>query len=121
MNATFCLPRWAGFTESQIQSLGGGPSRFGIQAGQSYISAERWDAGPFIQDDWRVRSNFTLSLGMRYEIQTLLGGRRDFAPRLGFAWGPGSARNGAPKTVIRGGFGIFYDRIGTKACSKPRP
>jgi hypothetical protein len=102
----------AGMTQAQIQSLGGGPSRFSIQAGQSYISMDRWDAGPFVQDDWRVRSNFTLSLGLRYEVQTLAGGHGDFAPRLGFAWAPGSPRNGRQKTVIRGGFGIFYDRIG---------
>ena len=101
-----------GLTQAQIQVLGGGPSRFTIQAGQSYISAVRWDAGPFVQDDWRLRPNLTLSLGLRYEKQTLVGGHGDFAPRLGFAWAPGSARNGRQKTVIRGGFGMFYDRIG---------
>ena len=103
----------AGFTEAQIQAMGGGPSRFAIQSGQSYISANRWDYGPFIQDDWRVRPNLTLSAGLRYEVQTLLGDRHDWAPRLGFAFAPGTTRNGPPKTVFRGGFGIFYDRIGT--------
>jgi hypothetical protein len=102
----------AGMTQAQIQALGGGPSRFSIQAGQSYISLDRWDAGPFVQDDWRIRPNFTLSMGMRYEVQTLVGDHGDFAPRLGFAWAPGTARNGRQKTVVRGGFGLFYDRIG---------
>ena len=102
----------SGLTQAQIQTLGGGPSRFNIQAGQSYISAARWDAGPFIQDDWRVRPNFTLSLGLRYEVQTLYGGHNDWAPRLGFAWAPGTSHNGRQKTVFRGGFGLFYDRIG---------
>jgi hypothetical protein len=101
-----------GLGQAQIQAVGGGPSRFTIQAGQSYISAERWDAGPFIQDDWRARPNFTLSLGLRYEVQTLAGGGRDIAPRLGFAWAPGKPGKGPQKTVIRGGFGVFYDRIG---------
>jgi hypothetical protein len=103
----------AGFTEAQIQTLGGGPSMFTIQAGQSYISRYRYDAAPFVQDDWKLRSNFTLSLGLRYEVQTLVSDHRDWAPRLGFAWSPGSARNGGQKTVIRGGFGFFYDRVGT--------
>ncbi len=103
----------AGLTQTQIQALGGGPSRFTIQTGQSYISAYRYDAAPFVQDDWRVRPNLTVSLGLRYEVQTLVSDRRDWAPRLGFAWAPGSARNGRQKAVIRGGFGIFYDRIGT--------
>jgi hypothetical protein len=103
----------AGFTEAQIQALGGGPSRFSIQAGQSYISANRWDFAPFVQDDWRLRPNLTVSIGLRYEAQTLISDHKDWAPRLGFAWAPGKAKNGRQKTVIRGGFGMFYDRIGT--------
>ncbi len=102
----------AGLTQAQIQALGGGPSRFSIQTGQSYISADRWDFGPFVQDDWRVRPNLTVSLGLRYEAQTLVSDHRDWAPRLGFAWAPGSPRNGRQKTVVRGGFGMFYDRLG---------
>ena len=102
----------AGLTQAQIQTLGGGPSRFTIQAGEPYVSMTRYDAGPFVQDDWRVRPNFTLSLGLRYEVQTLVRDYRDWAPRVGFAWAPGGSKNGRQKTVIRGGTGIFYDRIG---------
>jgi hypothetical protein len=101
-----------GLTGTQIQALGGGPTKFSIQSGISYISMDRWDASPFVQDDWRVRPNFTVSLGLRYEVQSLIGDHRDWAPRAGFAWAPGSAKNGRQKTVIRGGYGIFYDRIG---------
>lgn len=101
----------AGLTESQIQTLGGGPSRFSIQSGVSYISRVRYDAGPFFQDDWRMRPNLTISLGLRYEVQNLVSDHRDIAPRLGFAWAPGRATNGRQKTVVRGGFGIFYDRV----------
>jgi hypothetical protein len=102
----------AGLTQAQIQQLGGGPSRFSIQGGASYISMTRWDFGPFVQDDWRIRPNFTLSLGLRYEAQTLLSDYRDWAPRIGFAWAPGNPKNGRQKTVFRGGVGIFYDRTG---------
>jgi len=101
----------AGFNETQIQGLGGGPSKFSIQAGRSYIGMVRWDAAPFVQDDWRVRPNLTLSLGARYEVQNLVSDYRDWAPRIGVAWAPGTTRNGPQKTVIRGGVGIFYDRI----------
>ena len=100
-----------GLTGAQIQALGGGPTKFSIQSGISYISMDRWDASPFVQDDWRVRPNFTLSLGLRYEVQSLISDHRDWAPRVGFAFAPGSAKNGPQKTVIRGGYGIFYDRI----------
>jgi len=102
----------AGFTAAQIQALGGGPSRFTIQTGLAYVSKDRYDGAPFIQDDWKLKPNFTLSLGMRYELQTLVSDHRDVAPRVGFAWAPGSAKNGKQKTVIRGGAGMFYDRIG---------
>ena len=101
----------AGFTAPEIQTLGGGPSRYTVQAGVPYISMIRYDQAPFVQDDWRARSNLTVSLGLRYEVQTLVKDYRDWAPRAGFAWAPGQGKNGPPKTVIRGGAGIFYDRI----------
>ena len=69
------------------------------------------DAGLFAQDDWRLRPTFTLSLGLRYETQNNIGDHGDIAPRLGFAWGIGSGKTRQPKTVIRGGFGLFYDRF----------
>ena len=99
----------------------------------------------FGQDEWRVRPNLTLTLGLRYEYSTpkldtqgrtfsIIPGdqsirfplappdlvfpgdpgaprganfpdKDNFAPRIGFAWSPGSSS----KTSIRGGFGIFYD------------
>jgi hypothetical protein len=100
-----------GYTPAQIQAMGGGPSQYILQAGVPYVSMVRWDTGPFIQDDWRVRPNFTLSLGLRYEVQNLVSDYTDFAPRVGFAWAPGASKTGGQKTVIRGGFGIFYNRF----------
>lgn len=70
------------------------------------------DLGAFAGDDWRLKPNLTLSLGLRYETQTNIHDWSDFAPRVGFAWAPGpAAKGGRPKTVVRGGFGIFYDRF----------
>ena len=101
-----------GYSAADIRRLGGGASQFTIDAGNAYSSIYQYDVGLFAQDDWRVRPNLTLSYGLRYEVQTNLSNHGDFAPRFGFAWAPGNSKNGRQKTVFRGGFGIFYERIG---------
>ena len=62
-------------------------------------------------DDWRIKPNFTLSYGLRYEAQTNSGDHRDFSPRVSFAWGIGGSGKKAAKTVLRAGVGVFYDRL----------
>src|SRR5260370_32272838 len=69
------------------------------------------DVGLYAQDDWKVRPNFTLSGGLRFETQNAVHDHADWAPLLGFAWGIGGGGKSAPKTVLRGGFGLFYDRF----------
>jgi hypothetical protein len=101
----------AGFTPTQIRQLGGGASQFVIQTGNPYSSITQYDIGAFAQDDWRLRPNLTFSYGLRYEWQTNISDHGDIAPRIGFAWAPGNSKNGRQKTVVRGGFGIFYDRV----------
>ena len=100
-----------GYSNAQIRQLGGGASQFVIDAGTPNSSIVQYDAGLFAQDDWRLRPNLTVSYGLRYEIQNNISDHKDFAPRIGFAWAPGSSGKGPQKTVIRGGFGIFYDRV----------
>jgi hypothetical protein len=72
--------------------------------------------GAFIQDEWRVRSDLTLNAGLRYDVQFLPdpieADGNNFGPRLGFAYAP---RN--RKTVLRGSFGIYFDRIPLRATS----
>ena len=101
-----------GLPADQIRALGGGASQFTITTGVPSAYAGQFDLGAFVGDDWRVRQNLTLSLGLRYETQTNIHDWRDFAPRIGLAWAPaGGGANAHPKTVIRAGFGIFYDRF----------
>ncbi len=88
------------------------PSQFTIGGGMPAISVHQFDGSFFAGDDWRLRSNLTLNLGLRYEVQTNIHDGRDIAPRIAFAWAPGAAGKAASKTVIRGGFGLFYDRFG---------
>jgi hypothetical protein len=68
---------------------GGGATQFSIAAGNPFLAVGQADVGAYVGDDWRVRPNVTLSLGLRYEMQTNIHDSRDFAPRFGFAWAPG--------------------------------
>jgi hypothetical protein len=69
--------------------------------------------GAFVTDDWKVNPALTLSLGFRYETQTNIHDRRGLAPRAAIAWAPGAqSANARAKTVVRAGFGAFYDRFG---------
>lgn len=61
--------------------------------------------GVFIQDDFKIRNNLGLSLGLRYESQNSLSDFSNFSPRLGFTWIPSKLGD----TVVRGGVGIFYN------------
>lgn len=62
--------------------------------------------GLFAQNDWRIRPNFTASIGVRWDNETILRDRNNFSPRLAFAWDP----SGKGKTAVRAGSGIFYNR-----------
>ena len=101
-----------GYTPAQILALGGEPSQFSITTGNPNLDLHQFDAGVFASDDWKLRPNFTISLGVRYEMQTNIGDHADWAPRVGFAYALGRPNNPKPATVIRGGFGMFYDRFG---------
>jgi Carboxypeptidase regulatory-like domain len=101
-----------GFSPAQIRALGGGASQFTLNAGNPSTSANQEDVGAFVNDDWRVKRNLTVNLGLRWEGQTNIHDWTDFAPRLGLAWAPGAGKpRSNVKTVVRAGFGMFYQRF----------
>jgi uncharacterized protein (DUF2147 family) len=127
------------FEQVQVDPLGGPVN------GQRYFHTG--DYGLFAQDDWKVRPNLTINLGLRWEYftplteghntlsnyefgsqgfingvvcapvaplvtcrtgsQLYLPDRNNFGPRVGFAWSPGPQGG---KVVVRGGFGVVFNR-----------
>jgi hypothetical protein len=79
------------------------PINFGI----SSYRLPQWLLSGFVQDDWKVRRDLTLNLGLRYDRQTLTDATKNFMPRIGFGWNPG----GDARLSIRGGYGIYYPQI----------
>lgn len=59
----------------------------------------------FGQDDWRLRDNLTVNLGLRWEYDSEFEAKDNFAPRIGASWSV------TPKTVVRGNFGVYYDQF----------
>lgn len=81
------------------------PTQYTQRIGDPTVNYRQYQFGWYVQDDFRVRKNLTLSYGVRHELQNHVDGKFNFAPRLGFVWSP--KKNGS--ITIRGGAGIFYD------------
>ena len=80
------------------------PSQFSINKGDPFVGFNQWQMGAFALDDWRVSPRLTLSYGLRYEFQTHLQDKLNFAPRFSLAWVPDKNK----KSTIRAGGGVFF-------------
>lgn len=97
---------------NSMQSISLGLPQFYEQGfGSPAYAYPRNFAAFFWQDSWKITPKFTLNYGLRYELDSQYGqlkaDKDNFAPRVSFAWDP----FGDHKTVVRGGFGIFYSQI----------
>jgi hypothetical protein len=99
------------YAEQLLQTQATAPAtQLIITQGSPIASVTMYDAGLYVQDDWRVKPNITFSYGFRFESQSDIRDHADLAPRLGIAWGV-HGRSSPPIIVIRGGLGVFYNRF----------
>jgi hypothetical protein len=75
------------------------------------VNGRLTDVGLYLEDDWKPKGNLTLSYGLRYEAQNVINSAHDIAPRVSFAYGIPRSGGKSTTTVVRGGYGIFYDRF----------
>ena len=88
---------FAGNADSFRQNFGEGSTQFSVAS-----------FGAFVQDRWTLKRNWTVDLGLRYDVERLPAGfnqdTNNVSPRIGLAYSPSTA------WVLRAGYGIFYDR-----------
>lgn len=89
------------------------PNKLTYTTGPYAFQGNVYDGALFVQDDWKYNRFLTLSGGLRFETQNHVSDHADFAPRFAFAYALDGHKNQKnAKTVLRGGFGFFYDRFG---------
>ena len=84
--------------------------------GNTEVAQTNPNVGFYGQDEWKVNSHLTLNLGLRYDLQylkTIATDTNNVSPRAGLAWSPFASR----RTIVRGSFGLFYDRVPLRALA----
>lgn len=124
-NGSFSFPSLAAYitmlnglaaneTIAQIAAAGGLPNKLSYTTGKEAFLGNVFDAAVFFQDDWKANPFLTLSGGLRWESQNHVTDHSDWGPRFAFAYAlDGHKKGKQAKTVLRGGYGFFYDRFGT--------
>ena len=96
---------FAGLPEFEART----PRSYSRRLGDPSLNYSNVQGGLYIQDDFKIRKNLTITGGVRYELQTHVPDKLNFAPRAGFTWAP--FKSG--KTTLRGSWGMFYDWLPT--------
>ncbi len=105
LKGSYSFSSLASFLSGSYNSQG-----FTQNFGNDVVTQGNPSVGTYAQDEWKIPGGLTLNLGVRYDVEwleTLRTDVGDVSPRVGFAWAPYGDR----RTVVRGSYGIFYDRI----------
>lgn len=89
----------------------GSPTQFSLTTGLPGSAVGTGDLGVYAEDEWKVSHAFTLNYGLRYETQSAIPDHNDPAPRIGFAWAIRRKSAKIPFVTLRGGSGLFYQRL----------
>ena len=111
VRGTYAFSSLANFLQGTYNNAG-----FTQTFGNSSVDQTNPNIGFYAQDEWKIIPSLTLNVGIRYDLQFLkeiATDRNNISPRAGFAWSPFSSGS----TVIRGGFGLYYDRIPLRAVA----
>jgi hypothetical protein len=84
--------------------------------GDTSVDQTNPNLGLYVQDEWKVRPDVTLNLGLRYDLQwmeTIATDTNNVSPRIGVAWSP----FGDGRTIVRASGGLFFDRVPLRATA----
>jgi len=114
---TFLRSFRGAYTFSSLANfLAGNYSGYAQTFGNPVVSQTNPNVGIYAQDEWRAGPRLTVNAGVRYDLQfleTINTDTNNVSPRLGFAWAPTDSQD----TIVRGGVGVYFDRVPLRATA----
>jgi hypothetical protein len=110
-NGSFTFQNTTDFVTAFQNNSSATPIQLNYAMGNKNLLANVFDGAVFVQDDWSFNPRLTLSGGLRWESQNHVADHNDWAPRISMAYALDGSKGKQAKTVLRAGYGIFYDRL----------